>query len=150
VDVPAPKSFTSADFYATALVPGKALRSADLCARSPRGQWLNATTAGIGQCACRYRCRTDACWAPLSPANRTSGKSFQQRDHRGWKGASRSSFLPLPCGLYARQADPIVRPFSAAPLAHANRAPRRRDADIPARFVGNDPQKACSEVIRAD
>jgi len=60
-------------------------------------------------------------------------------------GVSRFSYLPLPCGLYARRADPIVRPSSATPLAHAYRALRWRDDDIPEHFVDNYPRKACSE-----
>jgi len=48
--------FTFEGFGATALDPRKAPLLTDLCARSPRGQRQNATTAGVGQRACRYRC----------------------------------------------------------------------------------------------
>jgi hypothetical protein len=54
---------TLADFYAIALVPGRAPRSLDVCARSLRGQWSSATTAVICQYACRSLHMTRTCYA---------------------------------------------------------------------------------------
>src|ERR1700733_7938902 len=71
-------STTFADFDATALDPGKAVRPPDLCSRSLKGLRSSATTAVIARRACRSLCRTRTYRAP-SPLKQKTRSAYSFR-----------------------------------------------------------------------